>query len=471
MCQSINEGRALDLIEIDAASNRGIDEIRELREKINFAPAEARFKVYIIDEVHMLTPPAFNALLKTLEEPPPHAILILATTEAHKVPATIHSRCQRFDFRRLALSAMVGRLEQVCEGEGLEVEAGVLELVARSATGSLRDAENVLEQLQAYYGSGIDLAQTQTLLGITGDSRSWELLKHLLHKDTAQGFSTLGSVVDDGLDLRQFHRELLEHLRALLLVKAGAVAQVDLSQEALDDLAALAETISLGEISRALKIFGSSDLRDDAVGSLPLELSLVEYTLSDESGHQTGAEISKDTANTWPVAKREVRPAKPKAEKASRPSENRPQKVKKSEVGQQERPAVAEVSADTPTDVEPSERLVYLNQHWAEVIAASKGQGKGSIDAFLRSSCHPVTIEGDTVVLGFYHSFHKEKVEEVENKRVVESVLSQVLGSPHRLRCILTERKQKRVAQPQPDIPLVRAAQEMGAKIIEVEED
>ncbi|MBI4300451.1 MAG: DNA polymerase III subunit gamma/tau, partial [Chloroflexi bacterium] len=148
-CQAISEGRALDLIEIDAASNRGIDEIRDLREKVNYAPNEMRYKVYIIDEVHMLTEPAFNALLKTLEEPPRHTIFILATTEVHKIPATILSRCQRFDFRRLPLGAATDRLRHICAEEGIEAEVEALNLIARSATGSLRDAENLLQQLHS----------------------------------------------------------------------------------------------------------------------------------------------------------------------------------------------------------------------------------------------------------------------------------------------------------------------------------
>ncbi|MDD4860112.1 MAG: DNA polymerase III subunit gamma/tau, partial [Dehalococcoidales bacterium] len=147
LCQSITEGRAMDVIEVDAASNRGIDEIRDLREKVNYAPSQARHKVYIIDEVHMLTKEASNALLKTLEEPPPHVIFILATTEAHKVLPTILSRCQRFDFRRISQTDVVNKLAQVCQTEGIKIEPQSLNLIARTSTGSLRDAENLLQQL------------------------------------------------------------------------------------------------------------------------------------------------------------------------------------------------------------------------------------------------------------------------------------------------------------------------------------
>jgi DNA polymerase-3 subunit gamma/tau len=171
-CRMFTEGRALDLIELDAASNRGIDEIRSLRDKVGFAPTSGRYKIYLVDEVHMLTEPAFNALLKTLEEPPPHVIFVLATTEVHKVPATVTSRCQRFDLRRIPLDAIVDRLTQICEREEVECPRDGLALVARQATGSLRDAINLLEQLMDYHGRRLTLEDVQTGLGLAGDA-SW----------------------------------------------------------------------------------------------------------------------------------------------------------------------------------------------------------------------------------------------------------------------------------------------------------
>jgi len=223
MCQAITEGRALDVIEVDAASNRGIDEIRNLREKVNYAPNEARRKVYIIDEVHMLTKEASNALLKTLEEPPPHVVFILATTETNKILPTILSRCQRFDFHRLSLNDVVTKLEHICKSEGIEIGAEALKLIARSATGSMRDAENLLQQMMTYYGKKIELAQAQSLLGISSDRRSRELVGHIVNRDIAAGIATINNVNNDGLDLRQFHRELMEYLRILLLVKTGSM--------------------------------------------------------------------------------------------------------------------------------------------------------------------------------------------------------------------------------------------------------
>src|SRR3990172_8906289 len=207
ICAAIAEGRLLDLIELDAASNRGIDEIRDLRDKINFAPNEARYKVYVIDEAHMLTEPAFNALLKTLEEPPAHVIFVLATTEAHKVPATVVSRCQRFDFRRIPLAAVVERLHYIAREEQIDCPREALELIARAATGALRDAINLLDQLADSYGKSLTLAQGREGLGLVEDPRSAELCAHALHGELAQGLAVISSVRDDGLDLRQFQRQ------------------------------------------------------------------------------------------------------------------------------------------------------------------------------------------------------------------------------------------------------------------------
>ena len=229
MCQSINEGRALDFIEIDAASNTGVDDVRALRERVATAPAQARFKVYLIDEFHMLSTAASNALLKTLEEPPPHVIFILATTEVHKILPTIMSRCQRFDFRRLAMVDVVKRLTDICQAEKISIQPESLRLIARSAAGSLRDAINVLEQLSIYYGADVSFRQVQEVLGITGDARVRELVQQIMNDDVKSAVATINSVNSDGLDLRHFKRELVEYLRDLLLVKTGSVDAVDVT--------------------------------------------------------------------------------------------------------------------------------------------------------------------------------------------------------------------------------------------------
>jgi DNA polymerase-3 subunit gamma/tau len=215
-CAAITAGTALDVLEIDAASNRGVDEVRELREKVKFRPAAGTFKVYIVDEVHMLTNEAFNALLKTLEEPPEHVIFVLATTEPHKLPLTIVSRCQRFDFRRITKPDLTARLEEVAARAGLAVESGVFELIARVADGSLRDALGILDQAAALGGNRVTLADLHSILGTVTEEVLERLVGHLALGETGAALVLLQEVEAGGKELRIFARELTDYLRGLL---------------------------------------------------------------------------------------------------------------------------------------------------------------------------------------------------------------------------------------------------------------
>ena len=302
-CLAFLGGRAMDLIELDAASNRGIDEIRSLREKVGFAPATAEFKVYIIDEAHMLTDAAFNALLKTLEEPPPHVIFVLATTEPHKVPATIASRCQRFDFRRIPLDASVERLDYICQQEGISCPREALELIARTATGSMRDSINILEQVMDYHGRELTLEAVRSGLGLTGDARSADLARLVLKGDLGEGLALIAAVRDDGLDLRQFQREVVSYLRQLLLVQAGAESALSLTKEQAKEMKKLLEGVAREALVQALRTFGQADLRGDPWSSLPLELALAECILT------RGAEQQPRPAP--PPPQRQVEPSAP----------------------------------------------------------------------------------------------------------------------------------------------------------------
>ena len=197
-CTAINEGRAMDLLEIDAASNRGIDDIRNLRDRVSYGPTEGRYKIYIIDEVHMLTAEAFNALLKTLEEPPEHSIFILATTEAHKVPLTIVSRCQRFDFRRIPLDASIAKLTELSREEGVEASPEALALIARESAGSLRDAENLLERALISYGSNLTEEHLRDLLELGSDEQALELAGHAAAKSAKEGLTLINRIAGEG---------------------------------------------------------------------------------------------------------------------------------------------------------------------------------------------------------------------------------------------------------------------------------
>jgi DNA polymerase III subunit gamma/tau len=232
-CEAITAGRHLDVIEIDGASNRGIDEIRDLREKISYAPSQGRSKIYIIDEVHMLTPQAFNALLKTLEEPPVHVYLVFATTEPHKVPSTILSRCQRFNFKRLELKEISSQLEKICTLEKIAFEGEALTLISRRAEGSMRDGESLLDQCLAASEGSVDLALVRRVLGLVDSQLVIDLLRAVGGRDRKGALAIVDRAVDSGLDLEEFFLAYVEGLRNLLVlsVEGGEAADfLDLSQ-------------------------------------------------------------------------------------------------------------------------------------------------------------------------------------------------------------------------------------------------
>ncbi|MDH5695672.1 MAG: DNA polymerase III subunit gamma/tau [Dehalococcoidia bacterium] len=445
ICQAITEGRALDVIEIDAASNRGIDEIRDLREKVNYAPNQARYKVYIVDEAHMLTKEASNALLKTLEEPPPYVIFVLATTEIHKVLPTILSRCQRFDFRRISQADVVSKLTHICSTEGIHIEPEGLRLIAKSATGSLRDAENLLEQLTTYYGTEIGLHQVQAILGITGDQRAKELIQHIVNNDISAGVSTINSVNSDGLDLRQFNREVVEYLRDLLLIKISSEETLDLTTEDIAELKDLAAKASLPQILKAIKLFGQLEFGFDNYSTLPFELALVDCAQPPVAERES------------PTTQAQYEPPQPIKEAA--PPKQQPAKPKPAS-----EPTVAPPKAeDIPTTPpELHNEIERLRLNWKQVVEQAPEDAKRTpAIAILRSAgVKPVAIEDDTVVLAFRYNFHKEKMEQTENQQVAEEIISSFLGRPCHVRC---------THEPE-DNHLVREVKKMGAQVTSVEE-
>ena len=280
ICMAVNEGRLLDLIEIDAASNTGVDDIRDLRDKVGFRPGEARIKIYIIDEVHMLSKSAFNALLKTLEEPPEHVIFVLATTEPENIPPTITSRCQRFDFKRLKLADITGHLAHIVSQEGLQAEPAALEYIARQGAGSMRDAISLLDQLTAYSGETITLELVRTILGAVTSQTVTELVEAWLKQDVATGLDIINRLMDDGVEPRLFAHEVVEYLRSLMLVKLGNGASLlNLPEETLAVMQAQAARTDAAVIVRATTLFNTAlvDIKSGLldIPQLPLELAFV----------------------------------------------------------------------------------------------------------------------------------------------------------------------------------------------------
>ncbi len=436
MCTGITEGHALDVVEVDAASNTGVDDIRRLRETVNYSPNQARYKVYIIDEVHMLSTAASNALLKTLEEPPPHVIFILATTETHKLLPTILSRCQRFDFRRLSQPDVVGKLEQIAAAEEITVAPEGLNLIARSAKGSLRDAENLLQQVATYYGTEVTLAQVKDMLGITGDARVKELATHVLAADVSAGMQTIESVNQDGLDLRQFNRELVAFLREMLLASSGAAAATDLTAADRAELEKLAQDTTLARVLDAVKRFGQLDFSQDQYSSLPLELALVDTALAAEKVDAASVPPPPATAAAPP---RTRPPERPRATATAPVMEPEPEP----EAAPEPEPAKAEVAPEPAPEPEPAaaspepgDELTDFQGKWQRFAASPPPEyRRTAIPALIATGVKPVAIEGDTVVLGFIHLKLKEKAEEDANLKFLSTIAGELRGQPTRVRC------------------------------------
>jgi DNA polymerase-3 subunit gamma/tau len=506
-CRAFGTGSALDLIEMDGASNRGIDDIRSLREATNYMPmggAEAH-KVYLIDEVHMLTDPAFNALLKTLEEPPPHVIFILATTDSHKVPATIVSRCQRLEFKRIRLAAIVDRLAYIASQEAITVPREGLELIARTATGSLRDAINLLEQVCDSYGKDASLEAVREGLGLVGDERAALLAQQALRGDLGGGLGTIGSVRDDGLDLRQFQREVVHRLRELLLVQSGAETDAAWTKEEVAEMRQRVEGVSPAKLVQALRAFGQADLRGDPLSPLPLELALADATI---------APVAAAAATTREPAPPMPRPAAP----APRP----PATARTAPPPPRTAPAPAPAHAPAPRERVPADLRKDLTNASAEDIAAMLGSKAPVIppapdapeedaappaatpaavplpgadaapsgadlstivqqlrtaarprsvklDALLNGSCEAISWQDGVLTLGFFEDkFHKKGVEESANRRIYEELAAQILGAPVSIRCIIAARS----AKPLSKSPLVQhAVQTHGATIVTEDEE
>jgi hypothetical protein len=320
----------------------------------------------------------------------------------------------------------VSKLKQICDKEGVAIEPQALQLIAKSATGSLRDAENLLEQLVIYYGSKITSPQVRAELGIIGGERIGELAWCILGKDIARGFAVINSVVSDGLDLRQFARELVEYLRGVLLVKAGAENGVDFPPETIAEMELLAEPLSLQEVSKAVKLFSQLDLRTETQTTLPLELALVECALVEGEARE-------------------------------------------SVVAPQTSPQVISVPVSSPPS---SPDFEHIRSHWGDFVNACRGEGsRGNLDALLRKSCKPLALEDDTIVLGFYWEFQKSKIEDPKYRHLVERKLNEVFQIPYKIRCVLLEGEKKAKPETVSDSPLVQAALEMGAKLSDEEQN
>lgn len=454
ICVEINQDRLLDLIEIDAASNTSVEDVRDLRDKIEFRPNEARYKVYIIDEAHMLSNSAFNALLKTLEEPPPHVIFVLATTEPNRLPATITSRCQRFDFRRGSLFEITARLKSIAEAEGLTVEKDALEYISRLATGSFRDATSLLDQLTAYGADTISLAQVQRVLGSASLQALTEITTSLTAHDTANGLEALDKAIENGADPRQLARDLVEFFRSILLVQLGRESALVLGQEEREALKAFAGKLRAEDLLRAIRLFNHAafELRASSNPMLPLEMALVEANLEPASSSSP------------------IQPGRSSAVVESRPIE--PKRVIPSFARQDEPPKshTAPAPEDKPSRVVAGGRLTLetARQHWGEIVAGMRSFNR-QVEALLKDS-QPTHLDKENLSIGFGSKFHVDKMDaETKAKAQLEKLILEVFGEKRHVRYVISPKKQKLKAAESD--PVISTALNLGGEITDLHDD
>jgi DNA polymerase III subunit gamma/tau len=455
-----------DFIEIDGASNRGVDDADRLRKNIGTHPTLGRFRVYLIDEVHMLSKAAFNALLKTLEEPPAHVVFILATTEAHDLLPTVTSRCQRFDFRRHSTRDTVTRLAEIARAEEFQFDETSMALLARAGTGSLRDSINLMEQVVASHGRAPTIDQVQEELGMSGDARALKLVNELLHRDAAAGLATIAAVVDDGVELKRFLRDIREVLRAALLVAGGARSSLDLGKEELEPIDALATGVGYDEITRALKAFGQVDLKD-ASNALPLEVALSSYIV--EANQRAEAASARSTQpQSQPVEavaanglQRSQRPT-PFAQRPvlSRPSAPRPTQV-------------ATEGPLPPLPGHDSELVANVRARWRELFEEVKRRNTKA-SGLINGNCDVCGYADGVLTFGFRHQFHAEQM--VNGGAggflvVLQDSVRALFGEELRVRCEhrrdVREPDRKAAGARAEGGHLVREAVDMGGKVVE----
>ena len=377
-CLDFQQGKTMDLVEIDAASNRGIEEIRDLREKIKFIPTKSKYKVFVIDEVHMLTREAFNALLKTLEEPPSHVIFVLATTEIHKVPQTIMSRCQRLDFRRITKADLIKRLDFIAKKEELEIDEGAKEIIAKSAEGSARDAESLLDLVVSRGLSKITKKDAEEIFGQTEPEKLERIYQHLIKKDIKAVLSFVNELNQEGKDLKQLASNLIEYLREKLI-----------------------ENPSL-ELSKWIRLLCKAqiEMKNTSLLELPLELALVEIVGEEEL-------VEKK------LAAEEVPPeeAPPKDE----PKKDEPKND------------TINTSSNNPLD-------------WNEVISQMRGNNNSL--CFILENCQIKDIKDGQIHLCVNFDFHKKKLQEPKNRQIIEGVIKKITGQDFRITCSVMKESQ-----------------------------
>jgi DNA polymerase-3 subunit gamma/tau len=456
IADSISEGRELDLIEIDAASHTGVDDIREIRDKVAFQPNELRYKVYIIDEVHMLSTQAFNALLKTLEEPPPHVVFILATTDPQKIPATVLSRCQRFNFKRVPVKRIVDRLRVICQGEGIEADDHALTLIARQATGALRDAISLLDQLASSNSLRITADDVREALGATDTATVRALMDGLVTGNPAVGLDGIQAAIDQGADARQIARQMVDYLRSVLQVKLsqkdaqGPIGEISEAEKL--DLVNYAQKAGTTLLMHGIRAFSTaiSEMRSTVDSQLFLELAYLDCAVADEptEAHPQHTAHKPERASASPVpATARAQPVGPHAGAA--PSAD----------------VAPPASTNTPVNEATSSHgggsgLEMLRAQWKAMIQQVNSTNKPT--AALLRSCHPASVEGDAIRIKADHDLIRQRLDDPKHHEVMTAAINQLLNGKFIVHVFTGAPDQDSGAD---DDPLLKAAKKLGGKI------
>jgi DNA polymerase-3 subunit gamma/tau len=474
ICQAITDGSQLDLIEIDAASNRGIDEMRELREKIGFRPADARYKVYIIDEVHMLTKEAFNALLKTLEEPPPHAVFVLATTEPERVPETVRSRCQRFDFRRIPAAAIVQHLAEILSHEGGQAAPEALAAISRRSTGSMRDAISLLDQLLSYGDAVITLERVAGVLGLVDAQVIGRLVDAMVGHDAAAGLELINRIVAEGVDLGQLVDQVVGYLREVLYTQVtGSAEALELSQEAAASVTRQAHALTPAFTLAALREFleARSALREQLPGApqLPIELAFLRSVMP---GETAGDGKAQEAVAATARAPGQGAPGN-SPERLEAATAERRKSLALAARAEQVSPAAAEAGGlasaalpGAPVGLPGTDLVRLAQQNWERFLAMAGKRCGVQVQAGLRA-VRALEIAGSALVLQWppAHKFSRDVVNRSENRHLVEEVWEEVLGQRVEVKCVVVGEMAARAAGPADDEDFLRGARDLGAEV------
>ncbi len=431
-CQGITAGSSIDVIEIDAASHGGVDDVRDLRDRVPFAPVSARMKVYIVDECHMLSTAGWNAFLKTVEEPPGHVVFVFATTEPHKVLPTILSRTQRFDFKRLSAVDLAAHVEAIGAREGLAFEPGAVELVVRAGDGSARDTLSVLDQVIAFTGPKVTVAGVADVLGAVADQVLADLADRIATGDVAGLLVAVGRLADTGQDLRQLARDAVEHLRSLLLLQAAPDARlVETTPERLARLAAQAGRLGRVQLLRAIELLADAQAQMRRGNTrLPLEIALVKAAMPEACGDVAalGARLERlerKAPVTAPVAAPVAAPEPPAPEEPER-------------VAPVVAPVVDRANLSHPTTLEgtpPGLALDRVRQSWPGVLDAAKRSSR-KLGAMLTAG-EPVALDGDDLVVRFPYAFHAESCSTDQARAALRAIFAELLGEPLTIRAVV----------------------------------